>query len=71
MASTAVIASTAGAILVVSVTAATSADSLGLPHSWDGAYGYDNADGYCANYRSYDPASGTYLGRSGYRYYCP
>ncbi|UVK41545.1 BA14K family protein [Mesorhizobium sp. AR10] len=36
-----------------------------------GTYGYDNAAGYCENYRSYDPASGTYLGRSGHRYYCP
>jgi hypothetical protein len=36
-----------------------------------GPYGYDNAAGYCEYYRSYDPASGTYLGRGGYRYYCP
>jgi hypothetical protein len=35
------------------------------------AYGYDSAAGYCENYRSYDPASGTYRGRDGHRYYCP
>lgn len=32
---------------------------------------YEADPGYCENYRSYDPASGTYLGRGGHRYYCP
>ena len=32
----------------------------------------DDASGYCAQrYRSYDPASGTYLGNDGYRHPCP
>ncbi|MBR0914104.1 BA14K family protein [Bradyrhizobium japonicum] len=41
----------------------------------DGYYGdYDSADGssYCERkYRSYDPASGTYLGYDGKRHPCP
>jgi BA14K-like protein len=37
-----------------------------VPFFGPGQYG-----AYCGDYRSYDPASGTYLGRSGYRYYCP
>ena len=33
---------------------------------------YGNSDGYCARrFRSYDPASGTYLGYDGYRHPCP
>lgn len=37
------------------------------------ATGYDqNYDGYCAQrYRSYDPASGTFLGYDGIRHPCP
>ena len=36
------------------------------------AYGGDDDDGYCAQrYRSYDPASGTYLGYDGVRHPCP
>jgi hypothetical protein len=32
----------------------------------------DDAVGYCMQrYRSYDPASGTYLGYDGYRHPCP
>jgi hypothetical protein len=32
----------------------------------------NNAVGYCASrFRSYDPASGTYLGNDGYRHPCP
>lgn len=32
----------------------------------------DNGEAYCERlYRSYDPASGTYLGRHGVRYHCP
>jgi hypothetical protein len=59
---------------------------LGWPY-YDSYYGYDpyyydqsyayvapapEASGYCAQrYRSYDPASGTYLGRDGRRHPCP
>lgn len=33
---------------------------------------YGNADAYCASrFRSYDPASGTYLGYDGLRHPCP
>ncbi len=33
---------------------------------------YGSSDGYCARrFRSYDPASGTYLGYDGYRHACP
>jgi hypothetical protein len=32
----------------------------------------NNAVSYCASrFRSYDPASGTYLGNDGYRHPCP
>ncbi|MFY9956394.1 BA14K family protein, partial [Bradyrhizobium sp.] len=32
----------------------------------------DDSAAYCAQrYRSYDPASGTYLGNDGYRHPCP
>jgi BA14K-like protein len=35
-------------------------------------YGSDDAEGYCAaRFRSYDPASGTYLGYDGLRHPCP
>jgi hypothetical protein len=35
-------------------------------------YGSDDSDGYCAaRFRSYDPASGTYLGYDGLRHPCP
>jgi hypothetical protein len=38
-----------------------------------GAYAYDgNAIAYCeSRFKSYDPASGTYLGYDGYRHPCP
>jgi hypothetical protein len=38
-----------------------------------GAYAYDgNAVAYCeSRFKSYDPASGTYLGYDGYRHPCP
>ena len=43
---------------------------LGFAPFWGlGQYGAD--PGYCENYRSYDPVSGTYIGRGGHRYYCP
>lgn len=36
------------------------------------APGYDDAEAYCIRrYRSYDPASGTYLNNDGNRYPCP
>ena len=36
------------------------------------AYGGDRDDQYCAQrFRSYDPASGTYLGYDGARHPCP
>jgi hypothetical protein len=35
-------------------------------------YGGDNAVAYCTQrFRSYDPSSGTYLGRDGHRHACP
>src|SRR3954454_14455066 len=49
----------------------------GYGYSPDESYGYTDAapvadDGYCAQrYRSYDPASGTYLGYDGQRHPCP
>jgi len=43
-------------------------------YAYGPTYGYrsENADGYCAQrFRSYDPASGTYLGYDGERHSCP
>jgi hypothetical protein len=38
----------------------------------DYAYSPGGGDAYCAQrFRSYDPASGTYLGYDGYRHPCP
>jgi hypothetical protein len=41
------------------------------PYYYRGGYGGD-AEQYClSRFRSYDPASGTYLGYDGYRHPCP
>lgn len=42
-------------------------------YSYGSGYGYrGDAEGYCAQrFRSYDPASGTYLGYDGERHSCP
>jgi hypothetical protein len=54
-------------------------DGPGVYHhdwfDWGYRYSYVNAAdtiAYCARkYRSYDPASGTFLGNDGMRHYCP
>jgi len=46
--------------------------SVGYYDSATPLYGSDDAAGYCAaRFRSYDPASGTYLGYDGLRHPCP
>jgi hypothetical protein len=44
------------------------------PYYYGGPYAYEGGDAeqYClSRFRSYDPASGTYLGYDGYRHPCP
>ena len=49
------------------------APGAGVPSGAAGAYAYEPSTAQeCARrFKSYDPASGTYLGRDGYRYACP
>lgn len=46
---------------------------LGVPSAAAGAYAYEPATAQeCAQrFKSYNPRSGTYLGRDGYRHSCP
>jgi BA14K-like protein len=76
-----------GAVAGAVVGGALASQSYGYyggPGYYDDSYGYYDNDSvaveaapggdasYCAQrYRSYDPASGTYLGNDGYRHPCP
>lgn len=74
-------------IVSLVVAAWCAAGMAGCASYEGGAYGYGSATGYAAetpaaprsrddsycarHYRSYDPASGTYLGYDGVRHSCP
>jgi len=64
------------AIAPTSAWAWTWWDGPGGWYSWGHYYypanSYADAVAYCARrFRSYDPASGTFLGNNGVRHYCP